>query len=76
MITKVIKFLRTDPNAAFHTKQTAGPKFQKRRSLDHLLLKWSPTHGTFLGPTTAAAIQRLNYDMRKLIRVQGMLLEA
>ena len=48
MITKVIKFLRTDPNAAFHTKQTADPKFQKRRSPDHLLLKWSPPHPWYL----------------------------
>ena len=51
MITEVIKFL---PNAAFHTKQTTFDlKFQKRRSLDHLLLKWSP----MVPSPTAALVQ-------------------
>ena len=51
MISKVIKFL---PNAAFHTKQTTVDlKFQKRRSLDHLLLKWSP----MVPSPTAALVQ-------------------
>ena len=51
MIREVIKFL---PNAAFHTKQTTVDlKFQKWRSLDHLLLKWSP----MVPSTTAALVQ-------------------
>ena len=74
MITKVIKFLRTDPNAAFHTKQAVDPKFQKRRSLDHLLLKWSPMVPSFPPWSPHQPLSRLNYDTRKLIRVQGMLI--